>query len=241
MQTNELGQPVGDPLPSWAGAKPPERVTLSGSYCRLEPLSADEHADGLFEAYASAEDDGDWTYLPVGPFRTRDDYYEWAVGAEKSGDPLHFAVISLRSGAPVGTLSLMRHAPAAGVVEVGFVVFSRRLARTPESTEAQYLLMRYAFEALGNRRYEWKCDSLNAPSRAAAERLGFSYEGLFRQAVVVKGRNRDTAWYSILDGEWPRAREAFEAWLDPSNFEPDGSPNAGAQRRGLAEIRAALP
>lgn len=241
MQTNELGQPVGDPLPAWEGARAPERVTLEGRYCRLEPLSAGDHAAGLFEAYASAPDDAEWTYLPVGPYRTREEYLEWAEAAERSADPLHFAVVSLASGEPVGTLSLMRHTPAHGVIEVGFVVFSRRLARTPESTEAQYLLMCYAFNELGYRRYEWKCDSLNAPSRAAAERLGFSYEGLFRQAVVVKGRNRDTAWFSILDGEWPRIRAAFEAWLDPANFEPAGSSNAGVQRRSLAEIRAALP
>lgn len=241
MQTNELGQPVGDPLPEWPGARSPEPATLEGRYCRLEPLSAAAHVDGLFEAYASAPDDGDWTYLPVGPFRTRDAYLEWAEAAERSADPLHFAVVSLASGAPLGTLSLMRHTPAHGVIEVGFVVFSRLLARTRESTEAQYLLMRHAFDDLGYRRYEWKCDSLNAPSRATAERLGFAYEGLFRQAVVVKGRNRDTAWFSILDGEWPRVRNAFEAWLDPANFEPVGAPNAGAQRRSLAEIRAALP
>jgi RimJ/RimL family protein N-acetyltransferase len=151
-----------------------------------------------------------------------------------SEDPLHFAVVDLASGRAVGTLALMRIDAANGVVEVGHVMFSPHLQRTPLSTEAQYLLMRHVFDELGYRRYEWKCDSLNAPSRRTAQRLGFTFEGVFRQAIVTKGRNRDTAWFAVIDGDWPALRAAFEAWLAPDNFDADGH-----QRQGLAALRAA--
>lgn len=233
MIHNEFGQPIGNDLPHWSGARAPERVTLAGRYCSLEPLDAATHASALFDAYAAATDTRDWTYMTVGPFASREEYLEWAREAEQQSDPLTYAVVQNATGLAVGTLSLMRQVPAHGVVEVGSVAFSPALARTRESTEAQFLLMRYAFDELGYRRFEWKCHSLNEPSRRAATRLGFTYEGLFRQAMVTKGRNRDTAWFSLLDSEWPAARDAFEAWLDPANFDA-----AGTQIHSLEELRA---
>ncbi|AKT39711.1 acetyltransferase [Chondromyces crocatus] len=230
---NDLGQPIGSPLPDWTPRPPPARVTLEGRTCRLEPLDPQRHADDLFAAYRAAPDGRDWTYLTVGPFDTLDDYRRHAERAANSADPLHSAVIDRASGRAVGTLSLMRHDPANGVIEVGNVTFSPLLKRTPLSTEAHFLLMTYVFETLGYRRYEWKCDNLNAPSRKAAERLGFTFEGIFRQAVVTKGRNRDTAWYALLDADWPPLQRAFQAWLAPENFDAQGQ-----QRRSLSELRS---
>lgn len=218
---NEFGQPVGVAVPDWAPVPQPDVDTLAGTYCTLEHLDVDRHHDDLYAAYSAAPDARDWTYLPVGPFPTAQSYREWAVAAAESRDPRHYAVIDNTTGRALGTLALMRHELASGVIEVGFVMFSRALQRTPVSTEAQFLLMRYVF-GLGYRRYEWKCDSLNEPSRRTAERLGFTYEGTFRQAVVYKGRNRDTAWFAMTDGDWPSARASFETWLDPANFDSDG-------------------
>lgn len=220
--TNQYGQPIGDPLPQWAPVDPPEAVRLPGRYCTLEHLDPDRHVEDLYAAYAAALDDRDWTYLPYGPFATPVSYRDWAVAAARSADPWHYAVVDNATGRALGTLSLMRHDRLNGVIEVGHVVFSGALQRTPASTEAQFLLMRYAFDNLGYRRYEWKCDSLNTPSRKAAERLGFSCEGTFRHAVVYRGRTRDTTWFSLTDHEWPAVRAAFQTWLDPANFGPDG-------------------
>jgi RimJ/RimL family protein N-acetyltransferase len=220
--TNEYGQRVGDAVPGWARVATPDAETLPGKYCALERLDPDRHADDLYAAYAAAPDARDWTYLQVGPFTTPESYRDWATVAAKSSDPRHYAVIDTASGRALGTLSLMRHDPANGAIEVGWVSFSRALQRTPASTEAQFLLMRDVFDDLGYRRYEWKCDSLNAPSRKAAERLGFTYEGTFRRAAVVRGRNRDTAWFALTDHDWPPVRDALEKWLDPGNFTADG-------------------
>ncbi|AYZ62284.1 N-acetyltransferase [Burkholderia multivorans] len=232
--TNAYQQPVGQPLPDWSARPRPQPVTLHGRHCRIEPLDAERHAADLYAAYASAPDGRNWTYLAHGPYADEASYRAYAHTAAASTDPMHFAVIDVASGRAVGTLALMRIDPANGVIEVGSVTFSPALQRTPISTEAQYLLMRHVFDTLGYRRYEWKCDSLNAPSRKAAERLGFRYEGTFRQALVYKGRNRDTAWYSIVDGEWPALAAAFDAWLSPANFDGEG-----AQRASLAAIRHA--
>lgn len=231
---NEYGQPVGQSLPNWRAAKMPAAVRLVGQTCTLEKLDPSDHADSLFDAYAEATDGSNWTYLPVGPFDTREEYAAWAGSAARGADPLHYAVIDNTTSRAVGSLSLMRINPEHGVIEVGWVSFSPLMQRTPMSTEAQYLLMKYAFDELGYRRYEWKCDSLNAPSRRAAERLGFTYEGVFRQALVSRGRNRDTSWFSIIDSEWPQLRETFARWIDPANFD-----EAGRQRRSLAELRVA--
>ncbi|GAB3305520.1 GNAT family protein [Pseudoclavibacter terrae] len=223
-------QPVGAPLPDWAPRRLPDAERLQGRWCTLERLDADRHADELSAAYAASED-SDWTYLPVGPFESADSYRSWVQAQAQTGDPRHYAVIDAASGRAVGTLSLMRHDPANGVIEVGWVVFSRAMQRTPISTEAHFLLMGYVFDELGYRRYEWKCDSLNAPSRRAAERLGFEFEGTFRQSTVYKGRSRDTSWFSIIDREWPQRRRAFEAWLAPENFDDDGKQRTALRGR----------
>lgn len=232
QRLNEFGQPVGEPVPDWTPRARPADVTLTGSRCRLEPLDAARHADDLYSAYANAPDARDWTYLTAGPFESRDAYRAYAESAAHSADPKHYAVIDLATNRAVGTLALMRQDPANGVIEVGSVTFSPLLKGTPLSTEAQFLLMGYVFDTLGYRRYEWKCDSLNAPSRKAAERLGFRFEGIFRQAVIYKGRTRDTAWFSIVDSEWDALKRAFTAWLAPGNFDDDGQ-----QRLPLAALR----
>lgn len=231
---NSFQQPIGLSLPDWQRRPLPERVTLNGQFCRLEPLSAARHGAQLWQAWGQAEDARGWTYLSVGPFDTEADFMQYIAGAETSADPFHFAVVDTASGQALGTLSLMRLDPANGSIEVGFVVFSPLLQRTALATEAHFLLMKYAFETLGYRRYEWKCDSLNGPSRRAALRLGFRFEGVFRQMGIYKGRTRDTAWFSITDGEWPLVKSAFERWLAADNM-PHGE-----QRVGLAAIRDAL-
>ena len=229
---NEYQQPVGHALPAWQPCPRPQRRVLEGRFCRLEPLS-DAHSADLWAAWNTAQDGRGWTYLSIGPFAEQQQFADFIASAAQSNDPLHFAVVDCQSGKAWGTLSLMRIDPANGVVEVGFVMYSPLLQRTVQATEAHYLLMKYAFD-LGYRRYEWKCDSLNGPSRHAAIRLGFRYEGLFRQAVVYKQRTRDTAWFSILDSEWQLIQQAFESWLCVENM-PDG-----VQKQGLAQIRESL-
>ena len=236
QRTNEYGQPIGELLSHWSPRPAPTGVTLKGQFCQLEPLNAARHAADLFAAYQTAPDGRNWTYLFSGPFANEDDYRRHAEAAAQSTDPRLFAVIDSATGIPVGTLSLMRIDPTHGCIEVGNVTFSPLLQQTPASTEAQFLLMAYAFDTLGYRRYEWKCDSLNEPSRRAALRLGFQFEGIFRQALVYKGRSRDTAWYSITDTEWPAVRAALQTWLSEGNLDAQGQ-----QRQSLAAIRAALP
>jgi RimJ/RimL family protein N-acetyltransferase len=234
---NELGQPIGDPVPRWTARPWPEESTLSGRYCRLERLDADRHAEALFAADRADVTGVSWTYLPYGPFAALEVYRRWVEQAAASADPRFYAIIDTDAHSPVagravGVLSLLRIQPEHGSIEVGHVHYSPALQRRRAATEAQYLLMRYAFEALGYRRYEWKCDALNAPSRAAADRLGFRYEGIFRQAMVVKGRNRDTAWYSLTDSEWPEVAAALRAWLAPDNFDGRGGQKAPLRRAG---------
>ncbi|MBM3069725.1 GNAT family N-acetyltransferase [Lelliottia sp. RWM.1] len=218
---NQFGQPVGKALNDWQTRPHPSRVELDGHYCRLEPLRV-EHAEALFSAYQQAEDTRSWTWLLREPDTTVSEFTKWVESVCHLSDPIHFAVIDNQTDSPVGSLALMRIDPKNGVVEVGHVHFSTLLSRTPMSTEAQYLLMRYVFETLGYRRYEWKCNSLNEPSRRAALRLGFQYEGRFRQALVIKGHNRDTDWFSIIDSEWQTLEYAFQNWLAPDNFTADG-------------------
>jgi len=220
-QKNQFGQPVGDALPDWQPRPHPQRETLDGRLCRLEPLNL-HHAEALFAAYQLAEDTRAWTWLLREPDVTPESYAAWVESVLTLQDPIHFAVIDKQTGQPVGTLALMRIDSKNGVVEVGHVHFSPLLSRTPMSTEAQWLLMRYAFETLGYRRYEWKCNSLNEPSRRAALRMGFQYEGRFRQALVIKGHNRDTDWFSVIDSEWPTVNKAMQKWLAADNFDTDG-------------------
>jgi RimJ/RimL family protein N-acetyltransferase len=224
--------PIGPPVPGWTTRPRPPRTVLPGRFCRLEPLSAERHADSLFDANALDCEDRMWTYLFSGPFRERAEYHGWIEKSAASEDALFFAVVDVALDRATGVGSYLRIEPAYGVVEVGNLAFSPLLQRTPAATEAMYLMMRQAFE-LGYRRYEWKCDALNAASRRAAERLGFTFEGIFRQALVYKGRNRDTAWYSIIDSEWPGIDAAFRRWLDPANFD-----SQGRQRTRLAVGRS---
>lgn len=217
---NDHGQPIGDPVPGPFPRPRPPRGEMPGRYGRLVPLDP-AHAPALHAAYASAPDGRGWTYLPNGPYEREEDYADWVVGAAQSDDPLHFTVLDADSR-PLGTASFLRIDPGAGVIEVGFINFSHLMQRSRLSTEAMFLMMARAFDELGYRRYEWKCDALNAPSIAAAKRLGFTYEGTFRQATHYKGRNRDTAWFSIIDSEWPAIRAEFTRWLDPANFNAEG-------------------
>lgn len=219
---NELGQPIGTPLADWQGCEHPRVPVLEGRLCRLQPIDAQRDAQDLFAAFSEDRDAHNWTYLPYGPFTDVDRFRDWIIATCLGDDPCFFSVIDLASGKAVGVASYLRIEPASGVIEVGHIHFSPLMQGRPIATEAMYLMMRHVFDGLGYRRYEWKCDSLNQPSCVAATRLGFLFEGIFRQATIYKRRNRDTAWYSMLDGEWPAARRAFESWLDPANFDADG-------------------
>ena len=232
---NEFGQPIGFPLESWPGATVPERVTLAGRYCRLEPLDIERHGPALHAAFSEAPDDRSWTYLPYGPFADYASYKAWLENTCQRADPLFFAIFDKKAPTPLGICSYLRIMPAAGSIEVGHLHFGPALKRSPAATEAMYLMMEQAFR-LGYRRYEGKCDVLNAPSGAAAQRLGFTFEGIFRQATVYKRRSRDTAWFAIIDRDWPALRAAFAAWLDPANFDA-----AGHQRERLSELTARAP
>ena len=225
---------LGTPVDSWQGAMRPDPVVLAGAHCRLEPLQP-AHAEGLFEAYSADREGLVWDYLPYGPFSSRDEFSAFLAGSCLGTDPLFYAIIDSKSGHPVGMASYLRIDPANGVIEVGHINFSPRLQRRPAATEAMYLMMRQVFADWGYRRYEWKCNNLNEASKAAAARLGFTFEGVFRQAAVIKGHNRDTAWFSILDSEWTTCEAAFRSWLDPANFGDDG-----AQLTGLAALRDRL-
>ncbi|WP_437877515.1 GNAT family N-acetyltransferase [Sorangium sp. So ce513] len=231
VHRNSLGQPIGHPLPDWTPRPPPPREPLIGRTCRVEPIDPDRHAADLHEADLLDAEGRSWTYLPYGPFATLKDYRAWMEATCLGNDPLFHAIVDAATGRAVGVASYMRIDPKNGVIEVGHIHYSPRLQRTPAATEAMYLMMRRVFDELGYRRYEWKCHALNAASRAAAARLGFRFEGVFRQATVVKGRSRDTAWHAIIDGEWPAAKAAFERWLDPSNFDA-----SGRQRQSLSAL-----
>ena len=231
---NPLGQPIGAPLPGWTACPRPPRAAMAGRYCRVEPIDPDRHAADLHDANLTDREGRIWTYLAYGPFATLADYRDWMQKTGLGDDPLVPAILDGRTARAVGVASFLRMDPPVGVIEVGHINYSPALQGTTAATEAMYLMMRRVFDELGYRRYEWKCDALNAPSRAAAERLGFVFEGIFRQATIYKGRNRDTAWYSIVDGEWPRLRHAFERWLDPANFDAQGR-----QRARLSDLTKA--
>jgi RimJ/RimL family protein N-acetyltransferase len=229
MPINSAGQPVGESVGEWKSPPAPPREPMIGRYCRLEPLEA-RHTRELWKANAHDAEQRNWTYLMQGPYASFEDYAAWIDRARATSDPLFFAVVTDHA---VGVAAYLRIAPDAGSIEVGHLNYSPLLQRTRAATEAMYLMMKCAFD-LGYRRYEWKCDALNAASRSAAERLGFTYEGTFRQATVYKGRNRDSAWYAVIDKEWPPLCAEFERWLDPENFDA-----AGKQRSllGLTKTR----
>jgi RimJ/RimL family protein N-acetyltransferase len=230
VEVNALGQKLGFPVEGWTPPRRPPSEPIEGRTCRLEPLDADRHGESLHRANLLDRDRRNWTYLPYGPFERLEDYLGWVRSVAGRDDPQFFAIVGKNPGFAIGVASYLRIDPPAGSIEVGHINYSPLLQRTVAATEAMYLMMRRAFE-LGYRRYEWKCHALNAPSRAAAQRLGFSYEGIFRQARVDKGRNRDTAWYAMIDREWPAVDRAFTQWLDPSNFDPQGR-----QRTSLSEL-----
>ncbi len=233
QRLNEFGQPIGAALPQWKAPPFPPHVSLHGRYCRLEPLNCARHARDIYEAQSADVGGARWTYLFTGPYNDLADYEKWCQAAQESLDPQYYAVVDAASGRAVGSCAYMRIEPKHGVIEIGSIYFSPHLARTRAATETMYLLMANVFD-LGYRRYEWKCDSCNLPSRAAATRFGFTYEGLFRQAIVNKGRNRDTAWFAIIDGDWHGGLEdAYLRWLDPGNFDAHG-----AQRLKLSALTA---
>jgi RimJ/RimL family protein N-acetyltransferase len=235
QRTNELGQPIGPSIGGWTPPQPPSDRPITGARCRLERFELSRHGRELFEAYQGDSVGRNWTYLGYGPFSTYEAYHDWAGASCVADDPLFFAIRTLDLDRAVGVASYLRINPAMGSIEVGHINLSPLLQRTPAATEAMYLMMRHAFDS-GYRRYEWKCDALNEPSRRAAARIGFRYEGTFRQSVVYKGRNRDSAWYSIVDTEWPALRRCLEQWLAPENFD-----SAGRQRTALSErVRQAL-
>jgi RimJ/RimL family protein N-acetyltransferase len=222
-------------LSHWQPRPRPAREPLEGRHVRLEPLSAARHGDGLYEASRVADAADRFRYLGDFPPESRAAFQPWLEKAEASEDPLFFTVIDRASGRIAGRQTFLRIDQANGVIEIGNIYWGPLVSRKPAATEAHFLFMQYAFDRLGYRRWEWKCNDLNAPSKRAAERFGFTFEGVFRQHMIVKGDNRDTAWYSIIDKEWPALKRTYEQWLDPENFGADGK-----QKRRLEEIRAAL-
>ncbi|RNM15740.1 N-acetyltransferase [Nocardioides pocheonensis] len=220
---NEFGQPIG-PAVEWSPREPVSPVHLEGRWSRVEPVAA-HHLDGLYDALVLRSPDSIWTYLAAGPFPDRAGLNAWLRSLHDEATWFPHAICQA-DGRPLGIASYLRADPANGSVEVGGIAYAAALQRTTAATEAMYLMARHVFDDLGYRRYEWKCDALNEPSRRAAARLGFTYEGTFRNALVYKGRNRDTAWFSITDAEWPAIRTALEEWLDPANHDEDGGQRA---------------
>ena len=220
---------------SWKPVQPPRPVTLTGRYVTVEPLQADRHASALWNAVRGHDEV--WTWLADGPYASEADLHGALADKQASASAVFLAIVPQDAAEPLaaGYASFMRIEPAHGVVEVGNILLSPRLQRTRAATEAMYLMARHIFDDLGYRRYEWKCNAKNEPSMRAALRLGFSYEGIFRQHMVVKGENRDTAWYSMLDSEWPARKMAFEAWLDPANFDGEGR-----QQKSLGQLHSSV-
>ena len=220
--SNHLGQKIGFPLEDWMEPKRPSKSTIQGSFSKIEPLDPSCHAEDLYHAYSEDSENKLWTYLPYGPFSTFEKFLNWVNETCCGPDPFFYAIIDLNTSRAIGVASYLNIKPSFGLIEVGHINYSPALQKTRIATESVYLMMRHAFEELGYRRYEWKCDALNSSSRNAALRLGFIFEGIFRQAAIYKNRNRDTAWFSIIDSEWPRLKEAFECWLNPKSFNDQG-------------------
>lgn len=225
------GLPIGPLLDNAAPARRPEKRVLEGAFCRLEPLSAGSHTEELFEASTPVDAANRFQYLPDDPPASQEAFGNWVADMAASEDPLYFAVIDKRNGRVGGRQTLMRIAPAQQSIEIGNIYWGPDIAASPVTTEANFLFAKYAFDELGYRRYEWKCNALNEPSRAAAIRFGFQFEGLFRRNAIVKGRSRDTAWYSIIDEEWPVLKAAYEQWLASENFDASGQ-----QKSRLSEL-----
>jgi RimJ/RimL family protein N-acetyltransferase len=221
-------------LSNWKGCARPERIVLEGRYVRLEPLDANAHGDGLYEAAIMGDAEARFRWLPAAKPESREAFQPWLDKAEASADPMYFTVIEKASGKIAGRQSIMRIDAPNGVGEIGDIHWGPLIQQKPATTEALYLFARYLFDNLHYRRFEWKCNNLNEPSKRAALRYGFVFEGTFRKHMIVKGENRDTAWYAITDDDWQVAKPAFEAWLDPSNFDADGK-----QKKRLEEFRTA--
>ncbi|MDP4586154.1 MAG: GNAT family N-acetyltransferase [Microbacteriaceae bacterium] len=220
--TDSYGNPLGIAVPSLEPVERPDGAPLIGDRVKLERLSADDHAHDLFQALTADPHPSLWTYMPQGPFETERDLTAWITGIEHSTDPLYYAIVDGETHRAIGIAAYLRIDTQNRTIEVGWLTFSSQLRRSTRATEAMYLMGRHAFDR-GFRRYEWKCNALNAPSIAAAERLGFSFEGVFRNAVIVKGRNRDTAWFAITDSDWPAVAVAHKQWLSPENFDETGN------------------
>ena len=229
---DDFGKPVGQPIDNWSGCEFPPRSNMVGNYVIVSPLDISRDAQQLFDANSKATDGSRFTYLPTNAFDDFAAYKAWLDGMTANADPILHAIIDKATNRAVGVAAFMRIDAANGVVEVGNINYAPALSKTIGGTEAMYLMMKRAFDELGYRRYEWKCDDQNAPSRAAAARYGFTYEGTFRNHMIYKGRNRDTAWFSITVEEWPALRTAFEAWMSPDNFDENG-----AQRTRLQDLR----
>jgi RimJ/RimL family protein N-acetyltransferase len=232
MHSSTDPQPIGPRVDAHSAPRP-EHVTLRGRAVTLVPLDAGAHAEALYRGSHGEGRERVWTYLFNGPFADSASFAADVEAKARAADPLYFAVLDNATGRAVGYQSLMRIDATNRVIEVGGIMYTPEMQRTIGGTEAQYLFARYVFDELGYRRYEWKCNDLNAPSKRAAERLGFTFEGVFRQHMIVKGRNRDTAWFSMLDSEWPSRRAAFERWLDPANFDA-----GGRRKMSLPRLRA---
>jgi RimJ/RimL family protein N-acetyltransferase len=224
-------RPVGPAVPGWTVREAPPRTSMAGRFCRLEILDSERHGADLYAANQLDAAGENWTYLSVGPFDSLKAYRGWLDVVTAKDDPLFYAIIDAERNQAVGVAAYMRIDRLNGVIEVGSLNYSPLLQRRPAATEAMFLMMARVFDELGYRRYEWKCDALNAASRSAALRLGFQFEGIFRQAMVTKGRNRDTAWFSLLDTSWPLVKQAYQQWLAPANFHADGR-----QKTGLAAL-----
>lgn len=223
---------LGQEISGWSVPPRPVGIPLNGRFAELVKLDARQHSGDLFHSYAGA--DQLWDYMAYGPFSDLSDFEDWM--AQTVADPAHlfYAIRNLETGRIEGVASFLRIDPENGTIEVGHINFSPGLQKTRAATEAMFLMMGWAFSA-GYRRYEWKCNALNMPSRRAAQRLGFSFEGVFRQAMIVKGRNRDTAWFSIIDTEWPALKQAFETWLSEKNFD-----DTGRQKVRLGDLTASF-
>ena len=232
---SEEGLPVGFPVPDWTPRQQLPRAPIDGNYCTVEPIDSARHGNDLFASLSSEANRQNWTYLPYGPFSDRQAFDEWLEQTCLGDDPMFHAIVDKAEGRAVGVASYLRINRSTGVIEVGHINFAKSLQGTRAGTESMFLLMSRVFDELGFRRYEWKCDALNEKSCRAAERLGFKPEGVFRQATIYKDRNRDTAWFSVIDADWPQLKSAFIAWLKPSNFDRGGN-----QHIDLREVRSSL-
>ena len=234
QRINQFDQPIGDEVADWKPVQLPMQNRMEGIYCRVERLSTDGHLQELYDAYQLDVDGKLWTYMSVGPFTNIDVFRTWMEQAVNDEDSIFYAFIDKNTDRAVGLGSYLRMQPEVGVIEVGNLAYSPLMQKTVVATEAMFLMMQNVFNHYGYRRYEWKCDALNAASRRAAKRLGFRYDGLFEQAIVYKGRNRDTAWFSILDKHWPQIEKGFLQWLDPDNFD-----DSFIQKQSLTDCLAA--